>query len=164
MERFYENIDEWAFQTEMFFLCNRYKQLKDVQTLYLSEGHSVTADYNILKNTIFARQTLPKSELEKYLKIYQIVTEDLPKSSLIIYMNASVDTIMQRIVKRGRSFERHIHPSYIEELRERYESFFETFQKRFPEKPCLAVDGDKLDFIENKEDLELILQQVGQLL
>src|SRR6185437_14268284 len=80
--KFYENIEEWSFQTEMFFLCNRFKQLGDINTHYLSKDIPVVADYHILKNLIFAGRTLSGEEYRKYFNIYQILTEDMPKPNV----------------------------------------------------------------------------------
>src|SRR4051794_19058181 len=89
--KFYENIEEWSFQTEMFFLCNRYKQLGDINTHYLSKNSAVVADYHIFKNLIFAQRTLDPKEYEKYFQIYQVLTKDIPKPNVIIYLHASLD-------------------------------------------------------------------------
>lgn len=93
LDKFYENISEWSFQTEMFFLCNRYKQLQDI-TKRLQNGYSVVADYNIFKNTIFAKRTLSEDNLPKYQQIYGILTSDIPQANLVIYLKASVETAM----------------------------------------------------------------------
>ena len=66
--KFYNNIDEWSFQTEMFFLCNRYKQLEDIEKKYLTNDQAVVADYHIFKNLIFAERTLKNQQYNKYLK------------------------------------------------------------------------------------------------
>src|SRR5690606_31867921 len=76
LNKFYEDIEEWSFQTEMFFLCNRYKQLSDIQKKYLSKQQPVVADYHIFKNLIFARRSLPADEYAKYEEIYHILTKD----------------------------------------------------------------------------------------
>jgi len=65
LDKFYDNIEEWSYHTEMFFLCNRYKQLEDIERNYLDNGKPAIADYHILKNIIFARRTLQKDKLEK---------------------------------------------------------------------------------------------------
>ena len=110
--KFYDNIEEWSFQTEMFFLCNRYKQLGDINEHYLSKDKSVVADYHIMKNLIFAQRTLNEQEYKKYLDIYQILTKDMPKPNVIIYLNASLDTLLKRIKMRGREVEKNISPLY----------------------------------------------------
>ncbi len=70
--KFYDNIEEWSFQTEMFFLCNRFKQLEDIEQKYLRKNKAVIADYHISKNMIFARRTLPADKFDKYEQIYHI--------------------------------------------------------------------------------------------
>ena len=162
--RFYDNIDEWSFQTEMFFLCNRYKQLNDLSKHYLQRDQSVVSDYNIFKNTIFARRTLSAGELDKYLSIYDILTADMPQASLIVHLTASVETIMGRIAKRNRSIEQNMDPGYIRNLRDDYEVFLERYSVEHPDVPILVLDGDKLDFVERPEDLDYIFQQIDAIL
>jgi deoxyguanosine kinase len=156
--KFYENIEEWSFQTEMFFLCNRYKQLGDINTHFISQNRSVVADYHILKNLIFAERTLNNDEYQKYLKIYQILTEDMPKPNVIIYLNASLDTLLKRIKKRGREVEKNISPLYLEQLSIDYENTIAVFEKEHPEIPVLRFSGDELDFVQSKQDLNYIFQ------
>ncbi|MEH7119692.1 deoxynucleoside kinase [Neobacillus vireti] len=159
--KFYENIEEWSFQTEMFFLCNRYKQLGDINTHFLSQNRSVVADYHILKNLIFAERTLNNEEYQKYLKIYQILTEDMPKPNVIIYLNASLDTLLKRIKKRGREVEKNISPLYLEQLSIDYENTITAFEKEHPEIPVLRFCGDELDFVQSEQDLNYILQKLS---
>ncbi|MCM3729848.1 deoxynucleoside kinase [Neobacillus cucumis] len=158
--KFYENIEEWSFQTEMFFLCNRYKQLGDINTHYLSQNNSVVADYHILKNLIFAERTLNNEEYQKYFKIYQILTEDMPKPNVIIYLNASLDTLLKRIKKRGREVEKNISPLYLEQLSIDYENTIAAFEKEYPEIPVLRFSGDELDFVKSEQDLNYIFQKL----
>src|SRR5690625_3634553 len=70
--KFYDNIEEWSFQTEMFFLCNRYKQLEDIDKYYLQKARPVVSDYHIFKNMIFAKRTIKDDKYEKYDKINSI--------------------------------------------------------------------------------------------
>ncbi|WP_066074769.1 deoxynucleoside kinase [Neobacillus soli] len=159
--KFYENIEEWSFQTEMFFLCNRFKQLGDINTHYLSKNQSVVADYHILKNLIFARRSLSKDEYQKYYKIYQILTEDMPKPNVIIYLNASLDTLLKRIKIRGREVEKNISPLYLEQLSIDYEETIAIFEKEHPEIPVLRFSGDELDFVNNEQDLNYIFEKLS---
>lgn len=158
--KFYDNIEEWSFQTEMFFLCNRYKQLGDINEHYLSQDKSVVADYHIMKNLIFAQRTLNEQEYRKYLDIYQILTKDMPKPNVIIYLNASLDTLLKRIKMRGREVEKNISPLYLEQLSLDYEQAMLQFEKDHPEIPVLRFSGDDLDFVKNEEDLQLIIGQL----
>lgn len=158
--KFYENVAEWGFQLEMYFLCNRYKQLQDIHTHYLQKGISVVSDYNIFKNTIFARRTLSDANLPKYLKIYDILTEDLPQADLVIYLKASIDTLMRRIALRDREFERNMDVAYMEQLIADYDAFMEAFQKQHPDVQVLTFACDDLDFVHSTEDLQYVLGQI----
>lgn len=158
--KFYENIEEWSFQTEMFFLCNRYKQLGDINEHYLSVNQSVVADYHILKNLIFAGRTLNQNEYEKYYKIYQVLTSDMPKPNVIIYLHASLDTLLNRIKMRGREIEKNISPLYLEQLSIDYENAMAKFEIEHPEIPVLRFNGDELDFVKNQSDLDYIFKQL----
>lgn len=156
---FYENISEWSFQLEMFFLCNRYKQLQDIHSHYLKQGISVVSDYNIFKNTIFAKRTLTGDNLPKYLKIYDILTEDLPQAHLVIYLTASIDTVMKRIGMRDREIERSMDVSYMENLIADYDDFMSAFEKHHPDTPVIKFDCDHLDFVHRPEDLRYVLDR-----
>jgi len=156
--KFYTNIEEWSFQTEMFFLCNRYKQLEDINSHYLQENKAVVADYHIFKNLIFAKRTLKGTQYDKYLKIYQILTEDMPKPNLIIYLHASLDTLLSRIAKRDREFERNMDPAYLKQLSEDYEVSIAKWQEENPTIPVIKIDGDCFDFVKNEADLAEIIK------
>ncbi|MDQ0430904.1 deoxyguanosine kinase [Planomicrobium stackebrandtii] len=160
LNKFYEDIAEWSFQTEMFFLCNRYKQLADIQKKFISNREPVVADYHIFKNLIFAKRTLPEAEYAKYEAIYKILTVDMPKPNMVIYLHASLDTLMKRIKLRGREFEQMITPEYMEQLAADYHEFIERFEREHPEIPVLRFNGDEIDFVQNSGDLQLILDKV----
>lgn len=158
--KFYDDIEEWSFQTEMFFLCNRFKQLEDIDKKYLKENKAVIADYHISKNMIFARRTLQEGKLEKYEQICQILTEDMPAPNMLIYLNASLDTILERIHKRGRDIEQNIKASYLEQLRNDYEDYMNAFERLHPNIPVIRINGDTTDFIQYQQDLDCIIETV----
>ncbi|WP_042479266.1 deoxynucleoside kinase [Bacillus ndiopicus] len=160
--KFYENIEEWSFQTEMFFLCNRYKQLSDIKQYLAGEQKPVVADYHIFKNLIFAKRTLQPTEYDKYEAIYNILTADMPVPNMVVYLHASVDTLMKRIAKRGREFEKNITREYMEQLAADYHEFIQHFVKTHPEIPVIQLNGDEIDFVENKSDLKEVLQIIEQ--
>lgn len=155
--KFYEDIDEWSFQTEMFFLCNRYKQLEDINIKYLNQRKPVVADYHIFKNLIFASRTLKDSQYDKYMQIYRILTQDMPVPNVIVYLTASLETLQARIAKRGREFEKNMDPNYLLQLTKDYETAMDTFKKDHPDIPVLKFNGDDMDFVKNPDDLNVIL-------
>lgn len=160
--KFYDNVEEWSFQTEMFFLCNRFKQLEDVENDYLKKRKPVIADYHIGKNMIFAQRTLQGDKLNKYKQIYRIITEDMPLPNMIIYLYASLDTLLRRIACRGRDIEKNIQPDYLEQLSRDYDVFMKRFEKLNPHIPIIRVNGDEMDFVNRKEDLDAIIKQVDE--
>lgn len=164
LERFYENLEEWSFQTEMFFLCNRYKQLGDIKEHFLNKEIPVVADYHIYKNLIFARRTVKGEDYSKYLKIYNILTTDMPKPNIMIYLQASLDTLISRINNRGRSQEKNISSDYLLQLSLDYEQAMLDFEKQNPTVPILRLNGDEIDFVNNKQDLDHILKQLNSFL
>jgi deoxyguanosine kinase len=164
LDKFYEDIDEWSFQTEMFFLCNRYKQLNDIKEYILANDQPVVADYHIFKNLIFAKRTLPTLEFYKYEKIYKILTEDMLKPNVVIYLYASVDTLMKRIAMRGREFEKMISREYMEQLVADYREFISVFEKEHPDILVIHFNGDDMDFVHNATDLQKILNTVEETL
>ncbi|HFK1549951.1 deoxynucleoside kinase [Bacillus albus] len=155
--KFYEDIDEWSFQTEMFFLCNRYKQLEDINIKYLNQRKPVVADYHIFKNVIFASRTLKDSQYDKYMQIYRILTQDMPVPNVIVYLTASLETLQKRIAMRGREFEKNMDPNYLLQLTKDYETAMDAFKKDHPNIPVLKFNGDDMDFIKNPDDLNVIL-------
>lgn len=158
--KFYTDIEEWSFQTEMFFLCNRYKQLEDIHTKFLNQKQPVVADYHIMKNIIFAERTLNDYQFQKYQQIYDILTRDMPIPNVIIYLRASLDTLLYRVAKRGREIEKQMSAAYLQQLLEDYDRAMEYFKLANPHIPILTFNGDDLDFVMNKDDLETILSTV----
>ncbi|SDZ44529.1 deoxynucleoside kinase [Bacillus sp. 166amftsu] len=155
--KFYENIEEWSFQTEMFFLCNRYKQLEDINIKYLNQRKPVVADYHIFKNLIFASRTLKDAQYDKYMQIYRILTQDMPVPNVIVYLTASLETLQKRIAMRGREFEKNMDPNYLLQLTKDYETAMDALKKDHPDIPVLKFNGDNMDFVKNSEDLNVIL-------
>lgn len=164
LTKFYEDIEAWSFQTEMFFLCNRYKQLSDIKKEIQNKQTPVVADYHVFKNLIFAKRTLEQDEYKKYEEIYKILTQDMPMPNIIVYLHASQETLMKRIAIRGREFEKNMEPSYLKQLASDYENFIDSFEQANPTIPILRFNGDQLDFVNHPDDLDFILKEIVQAL
>jgi len=162
LSKFYDDIEAWSFQTEMFFLCNRYKQQTDLKYELYNGEKPVVADYHIFKNLIFAKRTLEATEYSKYEEIYKILTKDMPFPNIVIYLYASQETLLKRIAMRGREFEKDMDPAYLLQLTTDYEKFIVEFEQEHPEIPVLRINGDEFDFIQNKKDLNIILDELAQ--
>lgn len=163
LKDFYTDRDAWALQTETFFLLNRVKQLEDTAKR-LKAGATVVADYNVIKNRIFAGLTLSGAKRTKYEQLFHILTDDLPKAHLVIYLRAEHRTVMERIRRRDRSFERNMDPDYISRLAEEYERYFAAPAEHFGPAQVLVVDTTNLDLIGNQEDKQAFIEQVHKAL
>lgn len=113
---------------------------------------------------IFAERTLSPHQLEKYKKIYHLLTDDLPKPNFIIYIKASLPTLLHRIEKRGRPFEKKLKLAIWRRLISDYEVAIKRYQEADPELTVLTVDGDSKDFVLNKSDFERIAAHVKELI
>ncbi|KWX79013.1 deoxyguanosine kinase [Paenibacillus riograndensis] len=164
LDKFYQNMDDWSFQLEMFFLCNRYKQLEDTVNQYINKGKPVIADYHIYKNLIFGERTLKGTKREKYREIYHVLTDDLPKPDIILYIRADLDTLLARIAKRGRQFEEDIAPAYLQQLIEDYDAAMASLALTEPSTVIVTIDGNHVDFVENKEDFTRVASQLKELM
>ncbi|MCE3200208.1 deoxynucleoside kinase [Paenibacillus sonchi] len=164
LDKFYQNMDDWSFQLEMFFLCNRYKQLEDTVNQYINKGKPVISDYHIYKNLIFGERTLKGTKREKYREIYHVLTDDLPKPDIILYIRADLDTLLARIAKRGRQFEEDIAPDYLQQLIEDYDAAMASLALTEPSTVIVTIDGNQVDFVENKEDFTRVASQLKELM
>lgn len=164
LAKFYQNMDDWSFQLEMFFLCNRYKQLEDTVTQYIDKGKPVISDYHIYKNLIFGERTLKGTKREKYRQIYHVLTDDLPKPNIILYIKADLDTLLKRIAKRGRPFEGDMDTAYLQQLIEDYDDAMVSLAIQEPSTAIITIDGNAVDFVENPEHFVEIASHLKELM
>lgn len=162
LKKFYDDIEAWSFQTEMFFLCNRYKQLSDIKKEMQQSQTPVVADYHVFKNLIFAQRSLEQSDYKKYEEIFQILTRDMTMPNVVVYLYASQETLMKRIALRGRDFEKNMDPQYLQQLASDYDVFIDAFEEANPTIPVLRFNGDELDFVNNPDDLAYILKEIAE--
>jgi deoxyguanosine kinase len=164
LSKFYENKEEYALQTESFFLFNRIKQLKDTYRDYLKIGNTVVSDYHIVKNLIFAGLTLTKEDFYKYKQIYNIFVNELPQPDIIVYLHSNTDTLMERIAMRDRSFERQMDRNYIESLNTEYTYYFNPMSIKHnfvgKEPVIIDIDNSDMDFLKNMDDRQIIIDKV----
>lgn len=152
---FYKNPRRYAFQTQMFFLVSRYKDLRDrVHPDLFHEG--VVADYLFQKDRIFANLNLNDRELRLYDTIAPLLEAEVPTPSLVVYLQASPEVIHRRIQQRGRPYERMMDPKYTATLAEAYNYFFFHYR----ESPLLVVQTDEMNFVDRRSDLEDLVARI----
>ena len=158
---FYGDRARYAFQTQIFFLLSRYRQQNNNVPNILAAGKSLIADYTFAKDSLFAGINLKGDELEMYHKVHEALGEKIPKPDLLVYLQATTDTLMSRIAFRDRPYERQMERSYIDELNVAYEEFF---SKPFDHTPILKIDSNELNIIQNVEHIKLIENRIREAL
>jgi deoxyguanosine kinase len=156
---FYADRERYAFQTQIFFLLSRYHQQRRTVHELLTAGHNLFADYTFAKDALFAQINLKGDELDMYYKVHEALAEKIQKPDLLLYLQASTDTLMQRIALRDRPYERQMERAYIDELNHAYDDFF---AKPFDHTPVLTVETDNLNFVQTPEHLKLIENRIRQ--
>ena len=155
LEDFYTDRRRFAFQTQMFFLLSRFNQQTKIQQTDLF-GNNMISDYFFDKDRIFATINLDDREMVLYDRLANILEKQIVKPNLVIYINSSVDRLMDNITKRDRPMERNMERAYIAELADSYGKFFSKYYKA----PLLIVDSTHMDFINNDDDFYKILSAV----
>jgi deoxyadenosine/deoxycytidine kinase len=155
LEKFYSDRKRFAFQTQMFFLINRYKQQEQLGQENLFTEF-IVSDYVFDKDRIFAYLNLNGEELKLYESIFPLLSRSLRKPDLVVFLQSSVDRLMYNIKKRSRKIERNLTRSYIEELSDAYTHFF----FRYTSTPLLIVNSTELDFVNNEQDFNELFKQI----
>jgi deoxyguanosine kinase len=156
---FYSDRERYAFQTQIFFLLSRYHQQRRTVNELIGTGKNLFADYTFAKDALFAQINLRGDELDMYYKVHEALAEKIQKPDLIIYLQATTDTLMQRIAFRDRPYERQMERSYINDLNLAYEEFF---SKPFDHTPVLTIDTNDLNIVQNPEHLKSIENRIRQ--
>jgi deoxyguanosine kinase len=156
---FYADRERYAFQTQIFFLLSRYHQQRRTIHEIVAAGKSLIADYTFAKDALFAQINLKGDELDMYYKVHEALAEKIEKPDLLVYLQASTETLMQRIALRDRPYERQMERAYIDELNKAYDTFF---SKPFDHTPVLTLDTNNLNIIQNPEHLKWMENRIRQ--
>ncbi len=153
LPKFYEEPEKHAFPLELSFLAERYHQLKKELSTQDIFKPSIIADYYFVKSLIFAKSNLKEDEFSLYTKLFHIINDSLPKPDLFVYLYHDIERLQQNIRKRGRNYEQNITNEYLSKIQSSYFDFF----KQMPELKILIIDANNVDFANNPEDYELML-------
>lgn len=155
LPKFYEDPEHYAFQTQIFFLLSRYKQQQDLFQADLFHDFLIS-DYIFEKDKIFAYLTLADEELKLYETLLTAIERNVPTPDLVVYLQCSVERLMNNIRNRARKMEENISEDYIRDLNEAYNYFF----FRYKATPLLIVKATDIDFVGNNDDFEDLLEQI----
>lgn len=155
LEKFYDDIEHYAFQTQIFFLLSRYRQQQEFAQIDLFQ-QTIVSDYMFEKDKIFAYLNLQDDELKLYETLVGLIEKSVPKPDIVVYLQSNVEHLMTNIRKRGRKFERAISREYIQNLNEAYNYFF----FRYKSSPLLIVNADQIDFVNNGNDFNGLAAEI----
>jgi deoxyadenosine/deoxycytidine kinase len=155
LPKFYKDRKEYAFQVQLFFLLSRYQQQKELSQVDLFST-SVVSDYLFSKDRIFAYLNLDGNELGLYEQVYRLLDARIPKPDLVIYLQASSEVLMERILRRNKDFERDIEEEYLEKVVDAYNKFFFYYN----DTPLLVVNTTEIDFVKEPSDLSNLVKEI----
>ena len=158
LPQFYRDMRRHALSTQLFFLFQRVGQLEALRQPDLFEKPTV-ADFTLAKDPLFARLTLDDAEFQLYSRIYEHVRPQAPVPDLVIYLQASIDTLLARVRKRGNPIETPIAEEYLRRLSEAYTRYF----LNYADSPLLVVNSERLNFVEVPEHLDLLVERITEM-
>jgi len=159
---FYEDMQRWSFNLQVYFLNNRFGQVQQIR----KSGKSVIQDRTIYEDAyIFAPNLhsmglMTTRDFENYFALFKLMESFINPPDLLIYLRASVSTLVNQIQKRGRDYENAIRIYYLKKINERYEAFITSFEQENPQAKILIIDVDNNNFSEKSEDLGLIVNKI----
>lgn len=155
LSEFYRSPRKSAFQTQLFFLLSRWRQqLENAGPDLFTPG--LVFDYILPKDRLFAELVLSEKELYLYQKLEENLSKSARRPDLVIYLEASFPVLWKRIKLRSRDYEKNMSPEYLEKVMEKYRQFFFDYR----ETPLLVINTDKLDFVSNDSDFELLVREI----
>ena len=155
LKNFYRNPSQSALATQLFFLFQRMQQIEDLKQRSLFENVRV-ADFLIEKDRLFAQVNLSNEELDLYEKVYEHITIDAPTPDLVIYLQAPINTLKERITKRGNINEQYLTLEYLEKLNDAYSRFFLDYESA----PLLIINASDINLESNEEDYEALITMI----
>lgn len=152
LAKFYENPAQYAFSVELFFMAERFKQLKDLLSQQDLFQNVTVSDYLFTKCLLFAKVNLPVDEFRLFQRLFEMMQPQLLQPDLLIYLHAPVNKLQENIKKRNRSYEQNIKDDYLFEIQQTYTHYIKQHSFK-----TLFVDASNVDFINNPEHLDILL-------
>ena len=152
---FYNDPERFGFQTQLFFLLQRYRQQQDLRQVDMFQKLLIT-DYMFVKDRLFASLNLGDKEMHLYDTVASLLERNIIKPDLVIYLQADTDVLMKNIEKRGRNMERNVTWEYIDALNQVYTEYFFRYQ----DTPLVIINTNNIDFVENENDLKEVIDYI----
>jgi deoxyguanosine kinase len=157
LAKFYENPAQYAFPVELFFMAERYKQLKDLIQQKDMFNNLTISDYLFTKCLLFAKVTLPDDEFRLYQRLFEIIHQQLIQPEILIYLHSPVSKLQENIKKRNRSYEQSIPDEYLFNLQETYTHYIKQHNIK-----TLFIDASNADFLHNEKHLQAVIDALDK--
>lgn len=157
LPKFYENPQQYAFPLELFFMAERFKQLKELLSQTDMFRQTTITDYLFTKCLLFAKVNLPTDEFRLYQRLFDIIHQQLIKPDILIYLHAPVTRLQSNIRKRNRSYEQNIPDEYLFNIQETYTNYIKQHHLK-----TIFVDASNADFLNNPEHLNVIIDALDK--
>ncbi|OQX76074.1 MAG: hypothetical protein B6D64_10530 [Bacteroidetes bacterium 4484_276] len=158
LPKFYKDPDKYAFPLELSFLAERFEQLKKQLSAHDLFKAFTVSDYFIIKSFIFARKNLPDDTFGLYKKLFDIISDSLPKPDLLAYLYLNVDNLLRNIHNRGREYELNIKSEYLSKIQDSYLDYI----RKQSNLRVLIIDTNQMDFVKSEEDYRTIVDIISQ--
>lgn len=158
LRQFYQDRKKYAFQTQLFFLLQRFQQQKEIAQFDLFNQVTL-CDYLFAKDRIFASLNLDNNELALYEQIFNLLNGQIPTPDLVIFLQAKAEVLLHRIKARNHPYEKEIDLEYLKTLTEAYNYFF----FHYTQSPLLIVDTSEIDFVKRRGDLDQLIREIKQM-
>jgi len=158
LDDFYNHMERWSFNLQVYFLNSRFRQLKNFRNSNKNfiQDRTIYEDAHIFAPNLHAMGLMNQRDFNNYQSLFELMESMVQGPDMLIYLRSSIPNLVSKIHKRGREYENSISIEYLSRLNERYEAWVSTYQKG----KLLIVDVDEIDFVENKEDLGQIIVKI----
>ena len=157
---FYEHMERWSFNLQIYFLNSRFRQLlafKDNKKKFIQD-RTIYEDAYIFAPNLNSMGLMNKTDFNNYKNLFELIESLIKGPDLLIYLRSGIPNLVNKIHKRGREYENTISIEYLSRLNERYEAWISTYEKG----KLLIIDANDLDFVDNKEDLTYIIKKIDE--
>ncbi|PWH11541.1 deoxynucleoside kinase [Bacteroidetes bacterium SCGC AAA795-G10] len=158
LDDFYNHMERWSFNLQIYFLKSRFEQLLKIKNInnVIVQDRTIYEDAHIFAPNLKSMGLMNQRDFKNYQELFQLMESQIQGPDLLIYLRSNIPNLVNKIHKRGREYENSISIDYLSRLNERYEAWTSTYDKG----KIIKIDVDELDFVENKEDLKLIIAKV----